>query len=212
MKRCVIVGGARISDYGRIKSYLRKDDFFIYCDGGLNHKNALGFEADLVAGDFDSFNLKDAPAGVELIKLPTHKDDTDVFFAAKTAVERGFTDFVLVGVTGDRLDHTMCNLSVLLYLFQNKKNAFAVDDYSIIKIAGSIAGSTVELIDDSFSYFSLMCISGKAEKVTIKNAEYPLDNATIEPSYQYAVSNRVLKGKTAEVTVGQGQLLLIKVF
>ena len=79
MKRCVIVGGARIRDYGRIKSYLRKDDFFIYCDGGLNHKNALGFEADLVAGDFDSFNLKDAPAGVELIKLP-HTKTTPMYF------------------------------------------------------------------------------------------------------------------------------------
>lgn len=208
MKRCVIVGGARIRDYGRIKSYLRKDDFFIYCDGGLNHKNALGFEADLVAGDFDSFNLKDAPAGVELIKLPTHKDDTDVFFAAKTAVERGFDDFILIGVTGGRLDHTMCNLSVLLYLFENKKNAFAVDDYSIIKIAGS----SVESIPDSFSYFSLMCINGSAKNVTIKNAEYPLDNAVIVPSYQYAISNRVLKGKTSTVTVGEGQLLLIKVF
>ena len=208
MKRCVIVGGARICDYGRIKSYLRKDDFFIYCDGGLNHKDALGFEADLVTGDFDSFNLQNAPAGVELIKLPTHKDDTDVFFAAKTAVERGFDDFILIGVTGGRLDHTMCNLSVLLYLFENKKNAFAVDDYSIIKIAGS----SVELIEDSFSYFSLMCINGSAKNVTIKNAEYPLDNAVIVPSYQYAISNRVLKGKTAEVTVGEGQLLLIKVF
>lgn len=208
MKRCVIVGGARICDYGRIKSYLRKDDFFIYCDGGLNHKDALGFEADLVTGDFDSFNLQNAPAGVELIKLPTHKDDTDVFFAAKTAVERGFDDFILIGVTGDRLDHTMCNLSVLLYLFENKKNAFAVDDYSIIKIAGS----SVESIPDSFSYFSLMCINGSAKNVTIKNAEYPLDNAVIVPSYQYAISNRVLKGKTSTVTVGEGQLLLIKVF
>jgi thiamine pyrophosphokinase len=208
MKRCVIVGGARIRDYGRVKSYLRKDDFFIYCDGGLNHKDSLGFEADLVTGDFDSFNLQNAPAGVELIKLPTHKDDTDVFFAAKTALERGFTDFVLVGVTGGRLDHTMCNLSVLLYLFENKKNAFAVDDYSIIKIAGS----SVESIPDSFSYFSLMCINGPAKNVTIKNAEYPLDNAAIVPSYQYAISNRVLKGKTSTVTVGEGQLLLIKVF
>ena len=41
MKRCVIIGGAPIGRYDRIKPLLREDDFLIYCDSGLKHQEAL---------------------------------------------------------------------------------------------------------------------------------------------------------------------------
>ena len=45
----------------------------------------------------------------------------------------------------------------------------------------------------------------------IRGAKYPLEGAEITCEYQYGVSNEVLPGQTAVVTVGQGRLLLIKV-
>ena len=41
-KRCVIVGGADIGDYTRVKQYLREDDAVVFCDSGLKHMEALG--------------------------------------------------------------------------------------------------------------------------------------------------------------------------
>ena len=38
MRRCVIVGGADIGQYDRIRAYLREDDFYICCDSGLKHR------------------------------------------------------------------------------------------------------------------------------------------------------------------------------
>ena len=38
MRRCVIVGGAEIRTYDRVRQYFRPDDFFIYCDCGLRHQ------------------------------------------------------------------------------------------------------------------------------------------------------------------------------
>ena len=67
------------------------------------------------------------------------------------------------------------------------------------------------IIDDSYAYFSLLNISGKASGVTIRGAKYPLEDAEITCEYQYGVSNEVLPGCTAEVIVGEGKLLLIKV-
>ena len=32
MKRCVVVGGADIAGYSRIRAALREDDFCIFCD------------------------------------------------------------------------------------------------------------------------------------------------------------------------------------
>ena len=75
MARCVIVSGAPIGDYSRIRRYLRLDDFFVFCDGGLRHRAGLQAEADLIVGDFDSH---EKPAGgAEIIALPREKDDTD---------------------------------------------------------------------------------------------------------------------------------------
>ena len=67
-------------------------------------------------------------------------------------------------------------------------------------------------IDASFAYFSLLNVSGTAEEVTITGAKYPLKNAAIRSDYQYGISNEVLPGQNAVVTVGSGKLLLVKVF
>lgn len=205
-KRCVIVSAADISNYSKIKAFLKADDFFIYCDAGLKHQQPLGFEPDLIIGDFDSYSKPDTPTPI--IQLPCKKDDTDTFYAVKEAINRGFTEFVFAGSIGNRFDHSLCNISALLFLYKKGYKAYIIDDYSQMEVVGK---ETV-FIEDSFSYFSLMNIDGTAKGVTIKNAHYPLDKATIKADYQYAISNQVNKGQTAEVSVKKGVLLLIKVW
>ena len=204
MRRCVIVGGAEIRDYPTIRQYLRSDDFFLFCDSGLRHMGSLNAVPDLIVGDFDSHANPNLP--VETIVLPREKDDTDTVFAMKTAVERGFCDFLLVGVIGGRLDHTLANVSALLWLHHQGKTAVAVDDYSELEI---VSANAVQ-IPPRYPFFSLLNISGTAEGITIKNAKYPLENAAIQCDYQYGVSNEVLPGRIAEVSVAKGELLLIK--
>jgi len=206
MKRCVIVGGADIGDYIRVQNRLRKDDFFIFCDCGLRHQAALGVQAGLIVGDFDSH--PEPQTQVEKIVLPCEKDDTDTVFAVKEALRRGFTEFLLIGVFGGRLDHTLGNVSILLNLHAQGMRASAMDDFSEMEI---VAQQPV-YVEDVYSYFSLLNISGTARGICIKNAKYPLDNGEITCEYQYGVSNEVLPGKRAEVSVQQGKLLLIKVF
>ena len=65
-------------------------------------------------------------------------------------------------------------------------------------------------IEPEWRYFSLIAISGTASGITIKNAKYNLDNAKINPKYQYAISNEVEGDKPVRVSVEEGVLLLIK--
>ena len=67
-------------------------------------------------------------------------------------------------------------------------------------------------IEGRFPFFSLLNVSGTAEDITIRGAKYPLEGAKITSEYQYGISNEVLPGKTATVSVGKGRLLLVKVF
>ena len=205
MRRCVIVGGAEIRRYDVVRAALREDDFFVYCDSGLKHREYIGADPDLIVGDFDSY--ENPRMDVETIVLPSEKDDTDSFYAAKEMVRRGFGEFLLVGAIGARLDHTLANLSILLMLDTAGKKAKAIDDFSEMEIVSE--GHAAE-IEDTFPFFSLLNITGTARGITIRNAKYPLDDGQIECDYQYAVSNEVLPGKTAEVFIKEGRLLLIK--
>lgn len=204
MKRCVIIGNAPINDFDKCKSYFSPDDFFVFCDGGLKYKERLGIEPDFIVGDFDSF---EKPKNTEnMLVLPTVKDDTDTFAAVKLMLEKGYSEFLFIGAIGERLDHTLGNISILLFLKQHNANGVIVDDYSemfLLKNKATIA-------KDSCSYFSIISLSEKIEGVYIKGAKYPLENAVIENSYQFAVSNEATND--TEITVEKGDALIIKVF
>ena len=205
MKRAVIVGGAPIGRAESVRSYLRADDTMIYCDGGLRHIAALGREADLIVGDFDSHENPHAAA--ETIVLPHEKDDTDTFFAAREALRRGFRAFLLLGVSGARLDHTLGNLALLLMLDEAGAAALLVDDYAETEIVSQKGAS----VSCRYPYFSLFNLDGSARAVTVTGAKYPLENAALPCASSLGVSNEPLPGQTATVRVGEGRLLLVRV-
>lgn len=235
--RCVVVSAAEIKNYEKIRSYLQPDDYFVVCDGGLNHCKSLGIKPDLIVGDFDSFDKAelplsfatspsngDRPLGAswnqgdgslgshgdrppEIIQLPWEKDDTDTFYAVKEALKRGFTQFLLLGVIGQRFDHSLVNISVLLYLKEQGAKATIVDDYSEMQLVGA---EPVKVSKDCAN-FSLMCVAGDVSGVTVTGAKWSLDNAQIKTSYQYGISNQVQAPEGAVVCVKEGVLLLVTV-
>jgi len=214
-RRCVIVGGAGIGDYGSAKGYLKEDDYVIYCDSGLKHLEGLGAVPSLIIGDWDSH--EDPHMDVETITLPVAKDDTDTVYAMHVGVSRGFTDFLLLGVIGERLDHTLVNAYILTSLENKGCHGMIADDYSEMELISSwtdeegVRHPGKAEVEDRYPFFSLVALEGEARGVSIRGAKFCLEEADIGPDYQYATSNEVLPGKTAEITVGDGRLLLIKI-
>lgn len=202
-RRAVVIAGGEIISYERVRSFLKPEDYYIFCDSGLFHKEGLNVEPDLIIGDFDSHEKVDT--GSEIITLPEMKDDTDSFSGVKLALKRGFKDFLLLGMTGRRMDHTLCNLYLLSYIKSHHGRALIVDDWSEMEVVEK----EEVFISDSYAYFSLIAWKGKCEGVNIENALYPLSSAVIEPEYQYGISNEPLKGGS-RVWVEKGSLLLIK--
>ena len=246
--RCVIVGAGPIENYIRTREYLKEDDFFIFCDGGLRHRAGLGVGPDLIIGDFDSFSEAEARAdGAPMVVLPREKDDTDTVAAAKEGLSRGFKEFLLIGAIGGRLDHTLGNVYLLEFLAEAGARGEILTDREVLSLVGEIpvrnckeggkmeaapitekkataaGGSSFEdenaatrctyaEIGSEFEFFSLIALDGVARGVTITGAKYNLTDAEINPSYQYGVSNEVLPGETARVSVKDGVLLLIRDF
>lgn len=213
MSRCVIISAGEIRDYERAKSFLREGDFFVFCDGGLAHADGLCIKPDIIVGDFDSCDAEVlvkyevAEPRPEIVKLPREKDDTDTLYAVKLAVQRGYDEFCLLGSMGARFDHAVANASILLYLYNLGKKAVLIDDYSEMQVCGC----EPVFIKDTCSYFSVLTLFGDVSGVNIKNAKYPLENAVLKSDFQLGVSNEVLPGKTAEISIKKGNALIITI-
>ena len=199
--RCVILSGYF---EGNLSAVYRPEpaDFLLAADRGLELARKAHLSPDYFIGDCDSLS---APFEGSGRILPTCKDDTDTVFAVKEAILRGFSDFLLLGAVGGRLDHTLGNVSILLMLDAQHKTGMIVDDYSTMQILRD----TPVLIDDSAAYFSVLNISGTAGGIDLENVKFPLRDAEITCEYQYGISNEVLPGQIARVRVKNGRALLV---
>lgn len=94
----------------------------------MKHVQPLGVKPSLIVGDFDSH--ENPLLDIETIVLPCEKDDTDTVYGIKQAIARGIDEYLLIGVVGARLDHTLGNVSMLLYLDSLGKKGRIIDDCS----------------------------------------------------------------------------------
>ncbi|MCI9273089.1 MAG: thiamine diphosphokinase [Clostridiales bacterium] len=205
MNRCVIVGSAPVEDPDRLKDLIRKDDVIFCADGGFETALRMGVRPSFIAGDFDSF-AGDLPEDIEVIRLPECKDDTDLMFCVKEALRRGFNDVLLLGATGGRMDHTIGNLGILLYLARRNAGNLMADAYNQAFVAQEGAYMITGKKGDMVSVFPYGC---NQCCVSYEGLAYPLHHGTLNAEEPVGVSNRLTQEK-AVITVHSGPVLVVK--
>ena len=199
MNICYLVGAGDITSLPKPDS----TDLVIAADGGYDHLISHGVRCDLLIGDLDS--IKGAPKDVELMRHPIKKDDTDMILAFREGVRRGYRDFLILGGTGGRIDHTLANMSLLLLAARSGYTArLSAPDYTAL----AVYNSSVTLNGQKGATLSVFALGGKAEGVSIKGAEYELSDGTLTPDFPLGVSNK-FTDKEAEISVKNGSLLVI---
>ncbi len=116
MSRCLIFANGHLPDLQAARSLLQPTDGIIAANGGTRHALALGLTPNVVIGDLDSVADDLSPlraAGTWLIHYPRDKNETDLELALTYALEQGFTEIVILGALGGRLDQTLGNLALL---------------------------------------------------------------------------------------------------
>ena len=200
MNTCYIVGAGDF--FGEIKP--DNTDLVIAADGGYDTLCRLGVRCDLLIGDMDSLSAKDSKA--ERIVFPVEKDETDMFLAYLTGVEKGYTDFRIYGGVGGRIDHTFANFSLLIYAKNAKNNATLIaDGYEIF----AIKNEKITLSGEIHKTFSVFAFGGVASGVSIRQAKYEAEDATLSPDFPLGVSNS-FTDKECEIEVRDGVLLVMR--
>lgn len=182
----------------------RKNDFVIAADGGYDGLIAKGIRPDLLIGDLDS--IKEIPTGIETVRYPVKKDETDMLLSYAEGVKRGYTEFLIYGGTGGREDHTFANYSLLLYITERGHKATLLSDTGAVYM---IKNSEITLTGEEEKHLSAFPFGREARGVSIKGAEYECEGITLTPEFPLAVSNRFI-GRDVNISVKDGALLIMK--
>ena len=203
-RNCLIIGSVEEPDGALLREYA-KDAFIICADGGWDNARRCGITPHLLVGDFDSVR-SELPQGIETIRLPEKKDDTDMLFAVREGFRRGCTSFWLTGaVGGARFDHSIANLSVLYFIASRGGKGAILSSTCDVFLLMEGRLTLTEMAGRTVSVFPF---AGPRCTVSYQGLEYPLTAYPLSADLPLGVSNRVL-GQRAEIHLHEGVALVI---
>lgn len=208
MKKCIILANGQPPSKSVIKHLIGIQYSTIICaDGGANTAFKYNLIPDIIIGDLDSISqstyeyFKDK---CTIIKI-NRQNDTDVEKCLKYAIKKRFTDTFLLGATGDRLDHSFCNLGIVLKYF-DKINISIVHQKSLLRTYSGNA--TLKTIPNEI--ISLYGISSKT-KISSEGLKYPLKNIALPFGEKESTSNVALKDNV-HLKITNGKVFVIRDF
>lgn len=203
MGKCIIIAPLYAGEH---RAYLQPEpgDLLICADGGYDAAVRHGFKPDLVIGDFDSMPFEHVQ-GCECIRLPTHKDDTDLVVCLEEGRRRGYTTFRVAGCLGGRLDHTIGNLQCLYDCALRGEKTWMLDGQNAVTIL--LPGQySLPLVEGC--KFSLLSYSPEVKGLTLRGTEWELTQATLTNRYPLGASNEIIGGR-AGLSFAEGALMAL---
>jgi len=194
------------------EAWLDGADAVIAADGGAASLDRLGRRPDRLVGDLDS-----APrplverleaAGTRLDRHRVDKDASDTELALRAAIEDGAGRVDLLGaIGGDRLDHELANLLLLVDPDFAGIELRAISGSTVVRAVRG--GRRLSLQGDVGDLVTLLPIGGDAKGVTAVGLRWPLDAATLPMGRSRGLSN-VVVGPDASITLTDGILLVVE--
>ena len=189
----------------------------IAADGGYARALAVGLVPTILVGDLDSLepSLVEAAAadGVEILRSPVAKDESDTELALLEAVRLGATRVTVIGALGGRLDHALANVwllghpalaSVAVALLDATTRASLIsapgaDCAPVERPLPGMPGTTL----------SLLPFAGDVTGITTRGLRYPLRGEPLVAGPARGLSN-VRESADASVSVEHGRLLVVE--
>ena len=208
MEKCIILANGKAPKKNVI-NYFRKNGFetLICADGGANSSLKLELVPDYIIGDLDSVTVKTLKlfkSKLKIIKIK-RQNDTDVEKCLKFAIKSGCKKVVLMGATGNRLDHTFCNLGIILKFFHKIKIILIAEDSVLIPYSGDVELKTVP--GETISIYGI----DSKTKITSSGLMYPLKNISLPFGKKESTSN-VAEKEIVQLKINGGIIFVIRDF
>lgn len=175
----------------------------IVADGGYRFKDKLK-DKNIVAvvGDFDSLGFE--PEEKNVIKLSPEKNLTDGERAVILAKEKGYTEIVIYGAYGGKIEHILGNIALLKIAKNLGMSAEIKDgDFTTELISGRWQGKVKK-----GGSLSLIPYGGDCVFNFSHGLYYPLDNLTLTNGDTRGISN-VATAENVKIDIKSGESLVI---
>ncbi len=184
---------------------IEKDDLVICADTSFAKALSENINIDLIIGDFDTGSPVPFPDGIEVIKYPIEKDDTDTMLAVKEAARLGYSKITVAGGLSGRLDHTYANIQSLAYGVQNGLDIRISDgdNEAFMMLPGKLSLPA----KDGYS-LSVFSYGESINGLCLNGVKYPVSDASITSFFPLGVSNEITSDK-ANISFTEGILLII---
>jgi len=205
MMNVLIISGGKKVKKKIVYEYYKKTDYVICVDKGLEYAYEYNIKPNLIVGDMDSVdkNILKEYNKETIITFSKIKDFTDTELALKQAIQLKAQNIFLLCVTGNRLDHTLSNIKLLLKLKKNNIKGMIIDNDNTLMIINR----HIKIDKQPNQVISLIplnqCIS-----VTTKGFLYPVINQDIDINWNIGISNKIIDSY-GEITLKEGNLLVV---
>lgn len=207
----IITGGHIEDDFLRKCIATNQYGMIIAADKGLTAADRLNIPLDFIVGDFDSVSeavlAKYRKKSTPIETFPTEKDKTDTQIAIELALMHKPTGIDVIGATGNRQDHVLANMHLLLLPLQLGIEACILDQNN--KIYLKKENFTMKRSLQFGDYVSLLPFTERVSGLTLQGFKYPLDQVTLLSGNSLGISNEV-KEEEARVEWTEGILLVIE--
>lgn len=212
-KKTVIVSGGMLEE-DFVLTILKSEEteFVIGVDKGLEFLYKHEIKPDYIVGDFDSVSRELVDYYREELNVPIRefnpvKDASDTEIALRLCLGLNRKSILILGGTGNRIDHLWANVQCLQIALQAGVDARIVDSHNQIRLLDS--DITLKKSEAFGPYFSLFPLEMPVDELSIRGAKYPLQNHFLKPSDSLCVSNEFAED---EVTISfvYGKVILME--
>lgn len=205
MKTIICVNGP-LPNENIFRFLIDQADMLICADGGANRVVEKDVIPNFVVGDLDSISAeaRSKIPSENLIHQPSQYA-TDFEKTLQFAIDKQIENAIIIGATGERLDHQICNLT-MIEKFSPFIDLQVVDDWGI----GQFISEKAVFNGEIGQHVSLHSF-GKAEGITTSGLKYPLKKETLEWAVRDGQSNEIISNPV-EISVQSGALFMFRVF
>jgi thiamine pyrophosphokinase len=208
MKRCIIIANGKSPSKKVVEYFVNKGYSTIICaDGGANSAKKLGIIPDFIIGDLDSIEqstLKHFKNKSVILQYKS-QNDTDVEKCLKFAISKKYEETVFLGVTGDRLDHTICNLGIVIKFFDKIKIHISAENSFLSANNKSLVIKSK--INETISFYAF----NKKTFISSKGLKYPLTKSNLAFGVKESTSN-VSTSESIELKIIGGIVFIVRDF
>jgi len=193
-----------------MKNY--NEEGIIAADQGLEFLHRHKIKPDVIVGDFDSVSKEIVSQYLEKEEIFVYshdsmKESSDTELAIEVALNMNVKHLLILGATGNRLDHFWGNVQSLTMALKAGVSGMILDSKNRIRL---LDGEFVLKKSEHFGrYFSLFPLGAPVENVSLQGAKYPLKGEGLTPWNSRCISNEIV-GEELRIIFNHGIVVLME--